>query len=211
MTFLPRKPILLCGLAGSGKTELLAALRDLGEQVVDLERLARHRGSAFGSLPERQPSSAEFHRDVAELWAGLDPARLAWVEDEGSFLGSVRIPDELRRALERAPCIELVVPGKTRCRRILRQYGDAPIESLAAAVAAIRPRLGQARSTEILEAFAAGDLPHAVRILLGYFDEAYSQASRRHRRLVITQLEWFDEDAPAMARRLLATLRGGMT
>lgn len=209
MTFAPRKPILLCGLAGSGKTELLAALRDLGEQVVDLERLARHRGSAFGSFPERQPSNAEFHRDVAELWAGLDPARLAWVEDEGSFLGSVRIPDEFRRALKCAPCIELAVPTEIRCRRILRQYGDAPIESLAAAVAAIRPRLGQARSTTVLEALAAGDLPRAARILLGYFDEAYLQASRRRTRVVITQLGWLDEDASAMARRILATLRGG--
>src|SRR4051812_12459115 len=78
--------VVLTGLAGAGKTEFLHELRDAGEQVLDLEGLAVHRGSAFGGIGlGAQPTHAAFERAVRRELAGTDPARRLWVEDEGPF------------------------------------------------------------------------------------------------------------------------------
>ena len=51
----------ISGLTGAGKTRVLLLLKDVGEQVVDLEGLANHRGSAFGGIGQpNQPSTEQF-------------------------------------------------------------------------------------------------------------------------------------------------------
>jgi tRNA 2-selenouridine synthase len=54
----PTRVVVLGGCTGSGKTEVLHVLRAKGEQVLDLEGLANHRGSAFGAVGQLpQPSN----------------------------------------------------------------------------------------------------------------------------------------------------------
>jgi tRNA 2-selenouridine synthase len=89
-----RKMFVLGGLTGSGKTGLLDYLKKSGEQVVDLEGLANHKGSAFGALGQlTQPSSEHFANLLFKELEKTDPSRPVWVEDESRNIGTVFIPD----------------------------------------------------------------------------------------------------------------------
>src|SRR5215472_1873107 len=75
--------VVICGLTGSGKSRLLAALARAGAQTLDLEGLARHRGSVLGGLPgTAQPSQKAFESGLCEALARLDPSRPVFVESE---------------------------------------------------------------------------------------------------------------------------------
>jgi tRNA 2-selenouridine synthase len=167
--------IVLRGLAGSGKTALLGALADAGEQVLDLEALACHRGSAFGGLGVAQPSHAEFARRVREVRDAADLRRPLWIEDEGPFIGSVGVPPDLRHELLTAPAVELRTSLRRRVARLLADYGDVPAGELCAAIARTRglDRLVAARATA---AVCAGCVADAIELVLPAFDAAY-----RHR------------------------------
>src|SRR5439155_22654024 len=131
--------VVVSGLAGAGKTEFLAGLRRDGEQVLDLEALARHRGSAFGAIGlGPQPSHAAFARAVSDRVAAAHPRRVLWVEDEGPFIGSVGVPPWLAEEIARAPIVEVRATFAARVARLNATYGAAAPQELLHALA--RPR-----------------------------------------------------------------------
>ncbi len=90
----------ICGLTGSGKSRLLTALHQQGEQVLDLETLAAHRGSLLGNLPDqRQPSQKMFEGRVWWHLQHLDPDRPVYIEAESKRIGHLRVPESLMRAM----------------------------------------------------------------------------------------------------------------
>merc|ERR1719162_1865431 len=99
--------IILGGPTGSGKTKVLHALRDiLGEQVIDLEGMANHSGSAFGWVGhEPQPTPKQYENNVAMLWNSLDPERWVFIEDEGPNVGGANLPVGLYRKMGTASTV----------------------------------------------------------------------------------------------------------
>jgi tRNA 2-selenouridine synthase len=183
--------LVLSGLAGAGKTELLDALRADGEQVLDLERLAVHRGSGFGGIGlGAQPSHAAFVGAVRRELAGADPGRRLWVEDEGPFIGRVGLPAELTARIEQAPCVEVRAAFDARVDRLVRVYGGAPAAELEAAIARSVARLGAATAHDAAAHVRAGDLAAAVRVLLPAYDAAYRHRMRRADRPCLGVVAW---------------------
>ncbi len=114
----------ICGLTGSGKSRLLAALGDEGAQTLDLEGLARHRGSLLGDLPgEPQPSQKFFESELVAQLERFDPARPVYVESESKRIGSLQVPDSLLAAMRRAQCIRVETPRPLRVRMLREEYG----------------------------------------------------------------------------------------
>ena len=179
--------VVLTGLPGVGKTDMLARLAAAGEQVLDLEALAGNRGSSFGrvGLSVDEPSEAEFHRLIADALAGFDPARLVWVEDEGPHIGRLWLPHDVIKALAEAETVELTCPIEQRVERLTATYGVAPVAELIAATQQIRRRLGNSRTDRAISHFQAGRPERAIRVLLEYFDDGYARraAADRRRRL----------------------------
>jgi tRNA 2-selenouridine synthase len=165
----------VAGLAGAGKTELLTELCRDGEQVLDLEGLARHRGSAFGAigLAGSQPSHREFAGAVTQRVDAADPRRVLWVEDEGPFIGSVGLPPWLAADLARAPVVRLDAPVGRRIARLTMAYSGAPTGELLDALQRCRRRLGDERTAAARARIAAGDVAGAVAVVLPWFDDAY--------------------------------------
>ena len=86
----------VCGLTGSGKSRLIDALAAEGAQVLDLERLARHRGSLLGDLPgDPQPSQKMFESALFAALSAFDAARPVFVESESQRIGTLQVPDAL--------------------------------------------------------------------------------------------------------------------
>jgi tRNA 2-selenouridine synthase len=171
--------ILLTGLTGAGKTECLHGLAAAGEQVLNLELLARHRGSAFGGMGlGPQPSHESFQTAVRAVLSEADPARPLWVEAEGDFIGSVGLPLGLRDSMLVAPRIEIVADVTDRIRRIVATYGGYPLHEWLAALGRVEPRLGPALAHSVRKALLAGAHDAAVELLLGYYDRGYANRNR---------------------------------
>jgi tRNA 2-selenouridine synthase len=166
----------LGGSTGAGKTGVLERMAARGAQVVDLESLARHRGSAFGALPETpQPTREQFENALALALAALDPRRPVWVEDESENLGSVNLPKAFFRHLRASPLLLLESSAAARLARVLRDYGDLPRESIGRSLDRIRKRLGGQAHSRARACLDAGDLPSLAGILLDYYDRAYAR------------------------------------
>lgn len=145
--------VVLTGLAGSGKTDLLVRLAADGEQVIDLEGLAAHRGSAFGriGITRPQPTSAEFSQAVQEKLARYDPTRPIWVEDEGPYIGAVSLPSWLLAALQCSEVLPISVAREQRLQRVFATYSVAGPEPLIAGTLRSRRRLGPDRTRQVVD------------------------------------------------------------
>ena len=123
-TPMPCPVVVLDGNTGSAKTEVLNKLPALGVQVLDLEGLARHRGSLFGAMPGGQPSQKAFEGALAQEIAALDPARPVVVEAESSKVGECRVPPQVWKAMTGAPRVAIVADRATRADYLQRAYAD---------------------------------------------------------------------------------------
>lgn len=176
-----RRLLVLGGRTGAGKTETLHRLAARGEQVLDLEGLAAHRGSAFGARPDQgQPSPGHFENLLSMALARTDPGRPVWVEDESENLGAVNVPFAFFRQMREAPVFVLDVPKKARLARVLDEYGAMKRDHMALCLDRIKKRLGGVAHKQAHEYLAAGDLASLASILLEYYDRAYDkQLARR--------------------------------
>ncbi|WP_353259789.1 tRNA 2-selenouridine(34) synthase MnmH [Prochlorothrix hollandica] len=170
----PRSLYIVGGMTGTGKTEALLALKDLGEQVVDLEGLAHHRGSSYGNLGlPPQPTTEHYENDLAWALAGCDRQRPVWIEAESRQVGTCRIPPELFSQMEQAPVLELVRSLGDRLALLTQVYGDCDRADLMTATERIRKRLGGLRTQQALDHIQGGNLTAAMAIVLAYYDQTY--------------------------------------
>lgn len=172
--------IVLGGPTGSGKTPLLRALAEAGEQVIDLEGIAHHKGSSFGALGETpQPSVEQFENDLYEVFRGIDPGRRVWVENENRAIGRVFMPEGFWEHFRKSPLLELEIPFDARMEYLVRTYGSFPSGSLQEAFLRLEKRLGGQHCKAAVEALQAGDLSTAAAIALRYYDKSYAHANSR--------------------------------
>ena len=196
---------LLGGRTGTGKTELLLALRDRGVAVLDLEGLAHHRGSSFGGLGlPPQPSSEHYENLLAAGLQALEGAGEIWLEAESAQVGRCRIPRGLWAQMQAAPVLELRRPLEWRVRQLVAVYGIQAPAGLTAATERIARRLGPQRTRQALEAIARGDWAEACCQMLDYYDRCYDHELARHPIPVSAPVDLEEDSAEAAAERLLA-------
>ncbi len=185
----PLKLILLGGETGSGKTPYLQALRRRGEQVIDLEALASHKGSSFGAIGEpEQPTDEHFLNLLAAEWMKVDPEKVLWLEDESHRIGAIRLPEELWKQMKEAPMLRVIVPKEVRIQNLVSMYGSLDHRKLAEGILRIQKRLGGLDAKEALLALDNGDLSTTADILLRYYDKSYVNLLSRKDNTSITTL-----------------------
>lgn len=167
--------IILGGKTGSGKTEVLHALQQDNEQIIDLEAIAKHKGSAFGALGENeQPSTEQFENEVFEQLRHLDPQKHIWLEDESHLIGTVFIPEAIWKTMRNAPVVYLDIPANARAEYLVSIYGKYPAEEVETALHKIAKRLGGQHVKETLEFYRTGKLKEATEKVLVYYDKTYA-------------------------------------
>jgi tRNA 2-selenouridine synthase len=113
----------ICGTTGSGKSRLLGHLAAAGAQVLDLERLAAHRGSVLGGLPtEPQPTQKMFETRLWDALRSFSTDRVVYVESESKKIGDLRVPDVLMTCIRSSPCIRLQMSMTDRVRLLIEDY-----------------------------------------------------------------------------------------
>jgi len=170
----PKQLFILGGLTGSGKTDILHILEEKGEQVIDLERLAHHKGSAFGTIGEEPQHQTEFFENLLfEQLFTKKPDVPIWVEDESRTIGRNYIPDEFFSLMRSSPVLKLEVDKRYRVTRLVKDYVHSNLAELKDAVKKIRKRLGGAATQEALDFLEQGDFTGAAHIILSYYDKTY--------------------------------------
>lgn len=181
--------LVLSGLTGAGKTSFLKLLREAGEQIVDLEGLANHRGSSFGAIGlGEQPSTQQFENQLFDEIQKLDRSRFFWVEDEGSRIGQVTVPASFMNQIRNAPAIFLDVPKSRRLNNLCQEYGIQDKDGLVEATRGIERRLGGQNMNEAIALIEAGDMRAAADISLSYYDRAYLKSASKMPRKSTTNL-----------------------
>ena len=174
----------ICGLTGSGKSRLLRSLADRGAQVLDLEALARHRGSLLGDLPDApQPSQKRFDSEVLDALLHLDPARPVYVESESKKIGTLQVPDALLEAMRSADCIRLDTPRPLRIALLKDEYPHflADTAALNERLAHLTGLHGGKTIARWAAAAAAGDWDALVdELLVQHYDPTYARAIERN-------------------------------
>ncbi|NCC58642.1 MAG: tRNA 2-selenouridine(34) synthase MnmH [Synergistales bacterium] len=172
---LPHPINVLGGLTGSGKTERLQSMASAGEQVIDLEALANHKGSAFGNLGNPpQPATEHFQNLLFRAFSQMDPSRPVWLEDESRNIGKCSLPDGLWENMQQARFYLLDTPLEERVERLMREYGNFDPDVLETAILKIQKRLGFDQSKKAIEACHNGNIRKALEICLAYYDKAYN-------------------------------------
>lgn len=169
--------VMVDGNTGTAKTALLARLRALGHQVIDLEGLAGHRGSLFGSMGA-QPSQKAFECALALELCRLDPARPLIVEAESAKVGNLRIPGPLWTAMRAAQRVEIVAPLEARAAYLTEAYADitADPDRLAAVIGQLRLWHAREVIAEWLTLAQAGDFaPLALALMRDHYDPRYQK------------------------------------
>lgn len=197
--------IVLSGMTGTGKTEILHILRQMGEQVVDLEGLAHHKGSAFGAIgQDEQPTTEQFENDTAAVWQTFDLTKRIWVEDESLKIGRCGINETLFAKMREAPVVALDLPLQRRIDRLVAEYCIIPAESLVSVVHRIQRRLGDVRTKNAIESFQEGRYDTAIENLLDYYDRAYRHGRSKRDQSTVWDLSFTDESCEEIARKLIA-------
>jgi len=174
----------ICGPTGSGKTRLLNALSDTGQQVLDLEKLARHRGSVLGKLPEQpQPSQKWFDSALLQTLQNLDQDRHVFVEAESNKIGLITLPPALIAAMHASNCLLLETQLDTRVAGLLedyRHYVDNP-EIFIEHLQPLHRFHGTKQLAHWGEQIRAGDFTIMVAELLTlHYDPSYFRATSKH-------------------------------
>jgi tRNA 2-selenouridine synthase len=113
----------VAGRTGCGKSLVLQELVELGEQVLDLEALAHHKGSVLGDLPNLpQPSQKLFESRIYAALKNFNPERVVYVESESKKVGRCHIPDALIRQMRAAPTITIQATLDWRTQYLLVDY-----------------------------------------------------------------------------------------
>lgn len=181
----PKLPLrVLCGATGSGKTRILQALAAQGEQVLDLEDCARHRGSVLGAWPGvPQPSQTAFETALVQQIEAFDLQRPVYVEAESAKIGLRTVPLPLLLQLRSSPCIEVGVNVVARLEFLLRDYAHLGDDRTALA-----QKLGGLRElhgNEVIGRWQVWALAGELRPLFGelmarHYDPLYQRSQRKH-------------------------------
>ncbi|MCB2197425.1 MAG: tRNA 2-selenouridine(34) synthase MnmH [Bacteroidetes bacterium] len=196
--------IILGGLTGSGKTEKLLRLKEYGEQVVDLEGLAHHKGSAFGSLgQEPQPTNEQFENNLLYEWLSLDITKPIWLEDESHSIGTNWIPDELFKTMRNATVIKVDLDKNVRIERLLSEYANFDEQHLENCILRIGKRLGGQNVKSAIESLKNGDLRNVADITLAYYDKSYSFGLNQRDKDSVHSIQFDSDDPEKNAKKLI--------
>ncbi len=199
--------LILSGSTGSGKTDILHVLDQNNQQIIDLEGLANHKGSAFGAIGQReQGSSEQFENNLAVQWLKLNMTKPIWIEDESRSLGRLSIPDNLYQKMRQAEVICLHIPKKIREKRLVKEYADLDKEELRSALLRIEKKLGGKETKDALEALDKDDFLLVADVSLSYYDKAYDKGLSKRNQDSVIHIELLDDKPAETAERLIRDL-----
>jgi len=201
----PYQLLILGGMTGSGKTKILQQLKITGEQTIDLEDLAQHQGSSYGTMNNMvQPTQEQFENNMALQLSKMDIQDRIWIEDESITIGRCSIPKPFWQQMNDAVLINKQVELEQRVNVLAKEYGSLDKDFLVACTERIYKRLGTERTKHAVTAIRENRMNDFVRLVLVYYDKAYSTGLIKRSASKIFTLDIPGTDAITDAQEILA-------
>jgi tRNA 2-selenouridine synthase len=188
------------GMTGTGKTKMLRHLKANGQPVLDLEDIAQHQGSAYGSLNKLvQPSQEQFENLLAFELDRLR-ANTIWVEDESISIGKRYIPRSFWQQIHEAVLFDLRIGHNIRLQNLVNEYGSLDKEFLIECTQRIHKRLGPDQTKKAIIAIQEDRMEDFVKLVIVYYDKTYKNgiASRSQQKVIPVEINNDDMDSAAL-------------
>lgn len=193
----------LGGMTGSRKTLILNIMKQKGAQVIDLEGLAKHQGSVYGSMNRMvQPSQEQFENNLADLLYHMNPDEKIWLEDESGRIGKIGIPRTFWQQMQSGTLIELQVSREQRVEFLVQEYGVLDKEFLIDATEHIQKRLGPEQTKKAIQAIKENMMEEFIQIILVYYDKTYKSCISKRDPKQSFSLEIKDNDLEKCADQI---------
>ncbi len=195
----------IAGYTGSGKTEMLYSLKQKGETIIDLEGLAKHKGSSFGNLAEVELPTQEMFENKLAIELHKHQDNCIWIEDESQRIGNINIPTNIFHQKQNATIYFIDIPFEERLEYIVADYGKYSKEKLVNAVIRIKKRLGGLDAKNAISFLLDEDVKSSFAILLKYYDKYYLKGldNKQNSETHLKKIECNKVDAIANANALL--------
>ncbi|MDP8203522.1 MAG: tRNA 2-selenouridine(34) synthase MnmH [Candidatus Tenebribacter mawsonii] len=198
------KLIVIGGMTGSGKTEILEEIGKTNEQMLDLEGIANHKGSAFGALgQDDQPTTQQFENDLAAQLTKFDPQQNIWLEDESRMIGRVKIPDDLFDQIRSSSVLKIEVSKDNRINRLIKDYANFSKDDLINSINNISRRLGGLNTKLATEAIGVEDYYKATDIILDYYDRTYTYGLEKRKGQTVLPLKLDGNNAKENVKKVI--------
>ncbi|WP_221564618.1 tRNA 2-selenouridine(34) synthase MnmH [Alkalihalobacillus sp. TS-13] len=183
----PKPFIVLEGLTGTRKTDILEVLQEEGYPVINLEKLAGHRGSIFGEIGNEGRSQKMFDRDLFRRLQQIDQHPNYIIESESKRIGRVVVPDWILNGKEEGKRLHIHYPLESRVQSICETYQPELFhDQIGEALHLLKKRLASEVYERILLFFHDKDYENVVRVLLmSYYDPKYNFTADQYRSPVI--------------------------
>ena len=195
---------ILGGMTGSGKTNILQQMKAIDHQVIDLEDLAQHQGSSYGTMNKMvQPTQEQFENNLANQLKDMDANRRIWVEDESQNIGRCLIPHPFWHQMRDAVLFNLKVPSDQRVASLVLEYGGLDKDFLVESTERIRKRLGPGQTKNAVAAILENRMEDFIRIVLVYYDKTYRAGLDKRAPGYIFPIEMSGNDTTANVQQLI--------
>jgi tRNA 2-selenouridine synthase len=196
--------IVLFGKTGCGKSSILRHLATNGMQVLHLEDLAGHSGSAFGGLEgKEQPDQEIFEQEIYKCLEGFDKTKPLWVEYESNYLGKLQLPEQLFSRIRQSEMLIIHLERDLRIRRIIEEYAQFGIDRLLEAALKLKKKISSKKYRLLRKSIETEDYETAVSILLTYYDRAYVNGMMNGEFKVMGELQLLSGNAEENAMQII--------
>jgi tRNA 2-selenouridine synthase len=197
--------IIVGGYTGSGKTSLIEELQKRNHAIINLEKIANHKGSAFGDMGG-QPKQEMFENILAEQLCNNKNASALWLEDESQRIGSLTIPNSLWKTMRCKPVYFIDIPFDQRLDYIIATYGLTDKEKLVNSIIRIQKRLGPLETKTAIGFLIEDNYRACFEILLKYYDKSYIKGlhNRENLEILLNKITCSFVDSISNTEKLLA-------
>jgi tRNA 2-selenouridine synthase len=194
--------LILGGMTGSGKTKTLQQLKKLSHQIIDLEDLAQHQGSSYGSMGMlNQPGQEQFENLLARELNKVDTNIPLWLEDESLSIGRCFIPNSIFHQMRQV--MKITVPFEKRVDFLVKEYGVLDKEFLIESTTRIGKRLGPEQTRDAILAIRENRMDDFIKIVLIYYDKTYANGQGKREKESIDLIQCNSTDAVENCKLLL--------
>jgi len=189
------KFIILNGYTGSGKTTVLKKMQAQKLPVIDLEGIAMHMGSAFGSIPYNgiRTTQQQFENRLATSLINLNGAKTVFLEGESKRIGWVNLNKNFYEKMTNSDMVIIKRSESYRIRKILEDYDINDIE-FKNSLNRITKKLGGERYKEISKMLEKHEDEAVVReLLINYYDKLYNHSINKNKN-IIKEIESDDDE-----------------
>jgi len=183
-----QKIIIVAGSTGTGKTSLLHKMKKQGLNIIDLEKLANHRGSAFGDVGlSEQPTQQQFENNLSVDWSSINKNSIVYIESESRKIGKVVIPESIWNQMQLGFYLKINMNIKRRIKNLVNDYGIYSKEIIENRINRISKKLGGQHTKKAINLLYDGRLADLCKLLLNnYYDKMYAIAYKNRQSLKAT-------------------------